>query len=756
MKRIVFTASLVLLCVFTCLSQTAAPGSPETLKRLLQKSKPDTARIHLLLQISKAYIVPDNKPPQFLDSALLYAQQAATLAQTLKDNTWLGNSYVLMAKIFAVQERLPEGKATAQKAIDLFSKNGNDKKLAESYMALAENYETYDSGVIERARLSGMAADLFKKENDKENEAAALKGVGEMLMYEGKMEEGIEKLKQSLAIYRSIGYAQVQEVYSLIGASYSQIGNLQEGLNYGLQAVKTAEALKDTGKGTGLIYNYIAVTYEKLGQLENASGYLKKALTISERGDDVPFTVMLVTNIAHISLRLKKPEEAILYLKGLVKNYPTLSDRFALLQINTNFLEAYLQLKDYKNAGEYCAKLLVVAGKFAPDDPSLVIVYPNASEYYLQTKQFDKALKYLLLLKKIAEKNKMPSRLKTVHLQWFKLDSAQGHLASAIEHYKLYKAYNDSLFNETESKQIAQLQTQFNTEKKDKDILMLTRQSEFQKTELHQAALLRNLTFGGIALLIIIVALLYNRYLIKQRSNKRLEKKQIEINQKNISLQHLVDEKQWLLKEIHHRVKNNLQIVMSLLNSQSAFLQNGAALTAIQDSQHRVHAMSLIHQKLYSSENVSTINMPVYIRELVEYIRDCFKTGQRIRFEIAVDAVDLDVCQAVPIGLILNEAITNSIKYAFPDDRQGIISIMLSNTAAHDFLLTISDNGIGIPLNFTEGKPGSLGMSLIQGLTEDLEGSFTIENNNGTVLKISFLHDIVVKRMNSINTAVNN
>ena len=105
---------------------------------------------------------------------------------------------------------------------------------------------------------------------------------------------------------------------------------------------------------------------------------------------------------------------------------------------------------------------------------------------------------------------------------------------------------------------------------------------------------------------------------------------------------------------------------MSLLNSQSAYINNEPALTAIHDSQHRVHAMSLIHQKLYSSENVSSIDISLYIRELVSYLADSFNTGQRIRFEFDVEPLELDVSQAVPLGLILNEAITNSIKYAFP------------------------------------------------------------------------------------------
>ena len=127
----------------------------------------------------------------------------------------------------------------------------------------------------------------------------------------------------------------------------------------------------------------------------------------------------------------------------------------------------------------------------------------------------------------------------------------------------------------------------------------------------------------------------------------------------------LLKDKEWLIKEVHHRVKNNLQMVISLLNSQSIYLNDEAAVVAIQESQRRMHAMSLIHQKLYQSENVGVIDMRAYINEFISYLKDIFETGSSIRFEQDVDPIKLDVGQAVPVGLILNEVITNSIKYAF-------------------------------------------------------------------------------------------
>jgi two-component sensor histidine kinase len=350
------------------------------------------------------------------------------------------------------------------------------------------------------------------------------------------------------------------------------------------------------------------------------------------------------------------------------------------------------------------------------------------------------------------------STIKDIQLKLYHADSARGNYLSAINHLRIYQTMNDSIFNVTKSKQIQEVTAKYETEKKEQNIKLLENESKLQQNKLLQASYTRNWIIGGAALLFVIVILLVRNITLKQRVNKKLKLQGIEIEKQNDTLRHLVNEKDWLLKEIHHRVKNNLQIVMSLLNSQSAFIDDDAALTAINDSQHRVHAMSLIHQKLYGSENVSSIDMSFYIRELVSYLADSFNTGQLVRFEYDIDSFGMDVSQAVPLGLILNEAITNSIKYAFPEGRNGVISIVLKSTDTYHYLLKISDNGIGIPSQFKNKKPGSLGLSLITGLSEDLDGSLSIENNNGTAIKISFAHDLRVKRseISALPLALNN
>src|SRR4030095_8687122 len=179
---------------------------------------------------------------------------------------------------------------------------------------------------------------------------------------------------------------------------------------------------------------------------------------------------------------------------------------------------------------------------------------------------------------------------------------------------------------------------------KDKDILSLTQQNSLQQENLRQAKIIRNIIIVGIILAVIIIGLLYRQYMQKQRSNHA-------ITQKNEQLQHLLTEKEWLVKEIHHRVKNNLQMVVSLLNAQTEFLVHPSAIDAIKESRERMQAIAIIHQKLYQLDNNTKVNMHLYIDELIDNIKYSFADSERIHFKVDVADISLDISQSVPLGL---------------------------------------------------------------------------------------------------------
>jgi len=415
-------------------------------------------------------------------------------------------------------------------------------------------------------------------------------------------------------------------------------------------------------------------------------------------------------------------------------------------------LQAYTENRQFDQAARYYQLVVKQTAELPEFHAHQITNYNAIIKYLTATRQFGAADKYLKLNDTACRKNSQVDLLARNYLDWFHVDSLKGDFKTAIQHFQLSKVITDSLVNTKKASQLADLQVAYQTEKKDEEIrlnaqkiLLLNKQAQYQHVSLLHEKTIRHVAFAGLAMLLLLLGVSYNRYRLKQRTNIQLKAQQERINaangslrQLNDSLQTLLREKEWLLKEIHHRVKNNLQIVISLLNTQSAYLDNQYALDAIRNSQHRMHAMSLIHQKLYQSDNMATIDMSVYIRELVEYLGESFKQEKSAVMRLNISPVKLDVSQAVPLGLILNEAISNSIKYAFTENNRGQIDIVLEQIEEEKYLLCIADNGKGLPEGFDPYNTSSLGMSLMQGLSQQLDGDFQLENKNGLRVCVTF------------------
>ncbi len=198
-------------------------------------------------------------------------------------------------------------------------------------------------------------------------------------------------------------------------------------------------------------------------------------------------------------------------------------------------------------------------------------------------------------------------------------------------------------------------------------------------------------------------------------------------------------EKESLLKEIHHRVKNNMQIISSLLSLQSMQSSNSEVQVAIRDSQNRVKTMGLIHEKLYQTENLAKIEFSDYVGSLTEYLATTYAPSSRkVQIIIAAKDIFLSADTAIPCGLIITELVTNSFKYAFLERQQGRIDITMTRNDENRIILSISDNGCGLPDGFNIDEADSLGMSLVQNLARQLDATMTFQNDSGAVCRFEF------------------
>lgn len=212
-----------------------------------------------------------------------------------------------------------------------------------------------------------------------------------------------------------------------------------------------------------------------------------------------------------------------------------------------------------------------------------------------------------------------------------------------------------------------------------------------------------------------------------------------EIEKLNISLEVSLKEKETLLQEIHHRVNNNLQIISSILSLQNTYVTDKGTKDILKESINRIKSMSVIHETLYKSKNFASLNFSDYILGLTEDIIRTYKSDSNLELNIIADLSDLklDLRQAIPCGLIVNEIITNAVKYAFKGSTKGEIYLKIKKEGGNVFF-EIGDNGCGLPLELNVKETNSLGLQLVQTLVEQLDGTLDIDNENGVLFKIVF------------------
>jgi PAS domain S-box-containing protein len=197
-----------------------------------------------------------------------------------------------------------------------------------------------------------------------------------------------------------------------------------------------------------------------------------------------------------------------------------------------------------------------------------------------------------------------------------------------------------------------------------------------------------------------------------------------------------LEEKVVLLREIHHRVKNNLQIIISLLKLQSRYMTDENTVAAFRECQNRVMAMSLVHEKLYQSEDISKIDLGSYVRFLGNSLFQFFgRSGKGVTFTTDIKNISLDINTAIPVGLMINELVSNSLKYAFPQGRTGEISVTIRQEN-HTLSIQFADNGVGIPADFDWRNAKSLGLRLVTSLVEQLFGTIELDRTAGTTFNI--------------------
>jgi two-component sensor histidine kinase len=762
------------LAIFAFLiSYTSIAGAQNVAELLqhLQKTGKDTTRINAQLQLSRYYLHKQGEVPKNLDSASFYITLAERFSKTIHATDHLYRTFLMKGELAIEQSNLNEATQIFTEAANHYQAISEPLKEANVWHYYASHMPASDKAKIDtKLKIHNKAYEIYLKSGFKLQAADEQFQIAFTYQNADQFDKAEQGFIYAIKQFQLLKSPQIALAYYRLADTYYRKGDMPKELLARINCVNAYEDNPKQDLSWGQYYYFtLGVAYYNKRQFDQALIFHQKCVDIAAKLNDQEMYNLGVHETLTCYINLKKYQTAFAYLKRTVKRYPKKTD----IQEGM-FLSAELKLYNHMNNSSGAEKMIARFKKvfqqihnsipeqtktnyYAMDN--FIATYDPLPKHYLLTKQWLKLADELKMLEKLPTGKMSVLSKMTIYQHRFKVDSAKGEFLAALKGFQQIKIIKDSLTNIATSKQISELETKYLSVQKDKKIQELNNQSAIQKNNLEKIHQQRNITFAGVLICFILAGVLYFAYRSKQHSNFKLKVKQEEINAQNNSLfsllneketllqdkdnllnrqQDLLTEKEWLLREVHHRVKNNLQIVMSLLYTQSAYLQNTDARDAIRDSQNRVQAISIIHQKLYSKSNVATIVMADYITDLVRYLHTCYDCNHRkIKFKENFDPVNLDISQAVPMGLILNEAITNSIKYAF-DTIGGEILIDARLSAPETITLRITDDGKGLPPNFKLSETSSLGMEMMKALSKQLGGTFEIKSEQGVTVLVLF------------------
>lgn len=505
---------------------------------------------------------------------------------------------------------------------------------------------------------------------------------------------------------------------------YSGTANFDSAFSYCLTALHLNESINNNLE-IGINCNDLGTLFLDYKNYKQAKYYFEKAIALLSKESDSTYFGLAYNGLASYYVQQNNYEKAEQLFQTALKINKQLGNLKAVNQNNTNLALCYNLLGQRKKSISYYYQAL---SYYLEENYfyEACIVYQALSEIYHQNHQNDSALVCLTKAIPLANQGGFKDLKAMCYKTLSDIYSSTGNYKEAFSIQQKYLELNDSLLNTEKVKQISEMQTKYETEKKDKEIILLNKDNEL-KTAANKREKLK--FYYSVGILCIVGLFLFIVFIQKNKISR--EKKRSD---------QLVLDKEMLIKEIHHRVKNNLEVISSLLELQSEGIDNEKAKAAIVEGQNRVQSIALIHHKLYRTDNVSAVNFKSFANDLFNQVSSVFKKpGTEINFELEAPEIEISIDTAVPLGLILNELLTNSFKYAVNTASKNCIRIEL-RPAKEEALNTVlyRDNGPGLPDNYDLVKSSSLGMKVIQLLTKQLGGKLNFYNDNGSVFEIPF------------------
>ncbi|MCW3109277.1 MAG: hypothetical protein JWQ09_3783 [Segetibacter sp.] len=714
-----FTCQAQLLQGITYVHQEEAPS----LRKIVASTKSTSEKVTALIRLSSLYFHDPYPRLTNLNSAMQLANEASVISSKARLTKSYNDAQFLIANIY-LRKYLPD---SAAKVLTRVNDSTRLKiLLGMSHIYRISEYKDVKFKLKKAMNLTLQAQDISRKVHDTLLSIMVLREIA--CIHSDTHQPNSEKeLLGVVKLFQGIGYPYLHYTYYELAGTAMLEGNEDKEVYYNELMLNSMRQTRDSlGAADWLLAH--ALVLRRTGQHEKSLSYVNQAIELYKTQYGDGNIALAVRFLAEAMVKLNKQAELGKALSQIYKNYPPFDTRDSLQWFRT-LGSFYRLMKEYAKAEPYY-KMRIAIQKRIHDKPD----YHGLGQLYVEAGNFVQAKYYLDKALQLVDSTYSMREKTHLHYCLFLADSATGNYLAAIQHLSKNKRYDDTLMKQSKIEAIEKYKTQFETERKEADlklkdqkISILTKEQLLQDMNLKREKFIRNVAILGSTIILAFSVIFSFQYRRKRRDSDTIAR----INRE---LKHSLTEKEWLLREVHHRVKNNLHTIICLLESQAMYLEKDA-LQAIEKSQHRIYAMSLIHQKLYQNEDLRSIDMSLYLEEFIEYLKDSFDT-EKIDFKVMVEPIHLNLQQAIPAALIINEAATNSIKYAFEYEHTPKIWISMTQTG-ESVKLIIADNGKGFKLN-EEDEGKSLGMQLIKGLTKELKGSIHMETKKGTTVSIEF------------------
>ena len=658
----------------------------DSLRTTLLRPLPDTARVYICYDIANEFI-KRSQP----DSARLYLTRMLPVCQRTRFWPGLGYYHSLSGIINKDGGQFETAVVEYQRAVTFFQKGNRPVQVAKVYNNLGY---------------------LYKLMGDSQHVSALTR-------------QGIDYTNKAVAINQRAGKSlPLAENYINLGICYEDLHDYAKAMRYYRLSQQLAESIKSDNT-LRIVYNDIGNLYCKQQQYQEAVPFLERAVVLNQKFGRKSSLVHNYRNLSTAYRELNQPKPALQYAQKAYALLPESRDATLKSSVYKVLREIYAANGEHKLAYEF-----LLREKAAED--SIMTLEKTRTITNLQGKYEQQ---------KAAELATIRARLeleKTREVAGIEAVTAR-EIATVEADKKRRIAQITAQAEVGKTRAVAEVQTRYETAKKTRQITDLSTENDLKARQMGYLG-------AGFGLVLLLLCLSFAQYRAIRRANAQLSDQNRVIADNSRRLTEQSTQLRTLMRELHHRVKNNLAIVSSLLNLQTYRLTDTGAIEAVQESQRRVEAMSLIHQRLYRTDAVTTINMAEYITDLAESLMAAYGYGpDTFDLSVVVSEPELDVDIAIPMGLILNELLTNSFKYAYGNNQHRIgrrkrpaLTIALRQDAG--LVLEVQDNGPGLNLSQwqnPEAESDSFGRQLIWSLSEQTGGNLTVDNRDGAYFQLT-------------------